>query len=88
MLSKGKSLCPAELRPALLDLSKSALTGGLVFLSTHGHVAGGRAAKFMVVEEGTVSSIQDVDFRIGEIGVTVSIAGTIFVTNVFGPVQD
>lgn len=57
MLTKGKSLCPAQLRTLLLDTSKASFAGISMFLSAHFDVTLGIASEFVFPEEGTVATV-------------------------------
>lgn len=57
MLTKGKSLSPAQLRTLLLDTSKASFAGISMFLSAHFDVILGIASEFVFPEEGTVATV-------------------------------
>ena len=85
MLTKCKGLCSAQLRTLLLDASKSTLAGVSVFLRTHLYIILWIASKFMIQEEGTVATVENVYFRIGKFGVLVSVASPVLMTKEFRP---
>ena len=85
MLTECKGLCSAQLPALLLDASKATFTGVSMFLRTHLHVVLGVASEFVVHEEGTVATVQNVHFWIGEFWVLVCVASPVLVTKEFGP---
>ena len=66
MLAECKSLRTTKLRSLLLDLSKATLTGISMFLSCHLHVILREASKAMIHEEGAISPVQNIHFRVGK----------------------
>ena len=64
MLTKGKGLSPAELSPILSHPSQATLTGSDVLLVVHLHIVLWEASDFVLLEKGTVTSVEDVDLWI------------------------
>lgn len=77
-LPKCKCLCPTEFRSLLLDTSQTTLAGVFVLLIIHFNIILWKAPNSVFFEEGTVSSIEDVNFRIGELGVLVCVSSPVF----------
>lgn len=66
MLAECKSLRSTKLSSLLLDLSKTTLAIIGMFLGCHLHVILREASKPMIHEKGTISSIQNIHFRVGQ----------------------
>jgi hypothetical protein len=84
-LSKCKRLCPAEFRSLLLDTSQTTLTSVFVPLIIHFNIILRKAPHSVFFKERTVSSVQNINFRIGELRVLVCVIGPVFVTYELGP---
>lgn len=85
MLTERKCLCSAELCTLLLDASKPTFASVGMILVGHLDIALGKASEFVIHEKRTVASIENVDFWICEIRISVRIASTVFLTNVLRP---
>jgi len=78
-LAERKSLCSTELR-ALLYLSKTAFAGTCMGFIVHTKVILWKTTRSMTIEEGAVSTVENVQIRVAEVWIIGSIHGTILFT--------
>lgn len=76
MLSKSKSLCPAEF-PGLAEPSHLSLACVRMLLGVHLNVVLGEASTSVLGEERTVSTVQNVYLGVGELRVVFRISRAI-----------
>lgn len=86
-LPKGKGSGTIELSTRLeLEFVKAALARLFVLFGVHTEVVLRIASGSVSMEEGTVATIEDVDFGKGEEGILVSVLFTVLRANKLGPV--
>lgn len=85
-LAEGIGLGAVQLAPAL-DLCHAHLAGRLVFLGLHLNVVLGEAEGAVVLEEGAVAAVEDVDVGVGEPRVVFFVDLTIAAPDVLSPMR-
>jgi hypothetical protein len=83
-LANCKSLSTTKLG-ALTKLVHAAFTFVLVFLGIHTKVLLRETALTVRLEEGAITTIENVNFGIVELGVAMTVEFTIFITQELGP---
>lgn len=83
VLAKGKGLSAVQLG-TLLDLAESTLAGEFMTIGVHFNVVLGVAKGAVLGEEGAVASVENVQIRVGQVGVGVDIDSAVVVANVLG----
>ena len=85
LFTKGECLGSTKLCSLLADLAHSFFAGVFMSFVIHSDVLLREAAGGMPSEEGTVTSIKNVDLGIAELGVLKVIDTTVTITNEFCP---
>lgn len=83
ILPERKSLSPIQLGP-LLHLAEASLASEFVLLGRHLDIVLRVAQRAVLGEEGTVTTVQDIQIGVGELRVVVRVESAILVTNVLG----